>query len=399
MILVLLPTMLQASPQSADRAAAPSDLQFSFKLDPRLTRSDQMGDRWLSPKTYRGTVGQDTVEVKVVGIDAQGRPVRVDPEWVPSDSEMVMVSPNRGNAVSIVVKRAGESKVQLTAEGVSKELAIKAVYRDNALRVEITQPDIKPVPKTEDVAAISKAQESSAFKSQRERRSYALGVQVGDTMRRQGVDMDDDLYSQGVKDALSGGKMLMSNEEISSTLRDLREELKKEQIVSRTEKRQEFAERNRKEGQSFLTENKAKEGVVTLPSGLQYKIIKPGDGDKPRVNDTVVCNYRGTLLDGLEFDSSYKRGRPATVTVARVIRGWREALQLMPAGSKWQLFVPPELGYGKRGAGKLIGPNATLIFELELLAIKSRGTDAQALHNDIVSDVDRELGLRTGAKK
>jgi FKBP-type peptidyl-prolyl cis-trans isomerase FklB len=129
---------------------------------------------------------------------------------------------------------------------------------------------------------------------------------------------------------------------------------------------------NKQAGDAFLAANKSKEGVVTLPSGLQYKILKAGTGPKPTVSDSVVCNYRGTLLDGKEFDSSYKRGQPATFPVGRVIKGWTEALQLMPVGSKWQLFIPSDLAYGASGAGGDIGPNATLIFEVELISIQGK---------------------------
>ena len=131
-------------------------------------------------------------------------------------------------------------------------------------------------------------------------------------------------------------------------------------------------ELNKKEGVEFLAANKSKEGVVILPSGLQYKILTEGTGPKPTASDTVVCNYRGTLISGAEFDSSYKRGQPASFPVNGVIKGWTEALQLMPVGSKWQLFVPAELGYGDRGAGADIGPGATLIFEVELLSIQGK---------------------------
>ena len=129
-----------------------------------------------------------------------------------------------------------------------------------------------------------------------------------------------------------------------------------------------------KKGEEFLAENETKEGVVALPSGLQYKVLQGGTGPKPTATDSVVCNYRGTLLDDTEFDSSYKRGQPATFPVTGVIKGWTEALQLMPVGSKWQLFVPSELAYGERGAGGQIGPNATLIFEVELLSIQNKAT-------------------------
>jgi FKBP-type peptidyl-prolyl cis-trans isomerase FklB len=137
-------------------------------------------------------------------------------------------------------------------------------------------------------------------------------------------------------------------------------------------KMQQAAETNKKEGEAFLSANKTKPGVVALPSGLQYRVLKEGSGPKPTASDSVVCNYRGVLLDKTEFDSSYKRGQPATFQVGQVIKGWTEALQLMPVGSKWQLFIPSELAYGQRGAGNDIGPNATLIFEVELLSIAGK---------------------------
>ena len=130
------------------------------------------------------------------------------------------------------------------------------------------------------------------------------------------------------------------------------------------------AEANRQKGEAFLVENQKKEGVITLPSGLQYKVIEEGTGESPKPNDTVVTHYRGTLIDGKEFDSSYRRGEPASFPVNRVIAGWTEALQLMKVGAKWQLFIPPELAYGERGAGRAIGPNAALIFEIELVEIQ-----------------------------
>ena len=135
---------------------------------------------------------------------------------------------------------------------------------------------------------------------------------------------------------------------------------------------QQLGETNKKAGEEFLAANKTKDGVVTLPSGLQYKILTAGTGPKPTLSDSVVCNYKGTLLDNTEFDSSYKRGQPATFPVGGVIKGWTEALQLMPVGSKWQLFIPPDLAYGPRGSGPTIGPSSTLIFEVELISIKGK---------------------------
>ncbi len=174
--------------------------------------------------------------------------------------------------------------------------------------------------------------------------------------------------AEGLKDALRGGKTRLTEEEAKTVLTEVQNEVRKQQ----QEKMKEAADKNKTEGQAFLAANKDKEGVETLPSGLQYKIITEGTGPKPTASDTVVCNYRGTLIDGKEFDSSYKRGQPATFPVSGVIKGWTEALQLMPVGSKWQLFIPSDLAYGERGAGAEIGPNSTLIFEVELISIKDK---------------------------
>jgi FKBP-type peptidyl-prolyl cis-trans isomerase len=185
-------------------------------------------------------------------------------------------------------------------------------------------------------------------------------------MQRDSVDVDPKILLRGLQDALAGNKPLLSEDELKATLTTLQGEVRKRQM----EKAQAAAEANKKQGDDFLAANKAKPGVVTLPSGLQYKVIQQGTGPKPTATDSVVVNYRGTLLNDTEFDSSYKRGQPATFALGQVISGWTEALQLMPVGSKWQLFVPPDLAYGGRGQGPVIGPNATLIFEIELLSIQ-----------------------------
>ncbi len=190
--------------------------------------------------------------------------------------------------------------------------------------------------------------EDPAFKSPKERLSYAIGANIGGGVRKQSLAVDLDVLIQGIKDALAGGKMLMTGDQISATLLSAQEEMKKTQ-TPRIEKMKELAEKNRKEGEEFLAGNKTKEGVVTLESGLQYKILTAGDGQKPTADDTVVCHYRGSLLDGTEFDSSHKRNQPATFPLTRVIKGWTESLQLMPVGSKWQLFIPSDLAYGERG--------------------------------------------------
>jgi FKBP-type peptidyl-prolyl cis-trans isomerase FklB len=198
--------------------------------------------------------------------------------------------------------------------------------------------------------------------------SYALGLDIGSQLRKQGVDIDPAIFARAVADALSGAKPEMTPEESRAVLTAFQGELRKKQqaaIVAAGAK-------NKQEGEAFLASNKTKEGVVTLPSGLQYKIVKQGSGPKPTPDDTVECHYRGTLIDGTEFDSSYKRNQPTSFPVKGVIRGWTEALQLMPVGSKWELYVPSELAYGERGAGQAIAPNATLIFEVELISIKGK---------------------------
>lgn len=207
------------------------------------------------------------------------------------------------------------------------------------------------------------------LQTQKQKASYAIGLNIGKGLQKDSVDVDESALMRGVKDALSNSKPALSEEEIGAALAALRNglEAKHEEQV-RLE-----GQGNLKEGEAFLAANKAKEGVVALPSGLQYKILKEGTGPKPSAEDSVVCNYRGTLLNEKEFDSSYKRGEPASFPVNGVIPGWTEALQLMPVGSKWQLFVPPGLAYGARGAGPEIGPNATLIFEVELLSIQPKG--------------------------
>ena len=206
------------------------------------------------------------------------------------------------------------------------------------------------------------------LKTQKDKLSYALGMNLGTNLHKQTVEVDPALVLRGLKDALVAGKTLLTEDEARAALMQLQTEVRNKQ----QEKMKVTGELNKKESAEFLTTNKAKEGVVTLPSGLQYKILTAGTGPKPTATDTVVCNYRGTLISGAEFDSSYKRGQPASFPVNGVIKGWTEALQMMPVGSKWQLFVPSELAYGDRGAGADIGPGAALVFEVELLSIQAK---------------------------
>jgi FKBP-type peptidyl-prolyl cis-trans isomerase FklB len=220
-----------------------------------------------------------------------------------------------------------------------------------------------------------KSAAAPALTTRKQKFSYALGMNIGSglgaNLKKQSVEVDSTLVSQGLKDAMSGGKTRLTEDEAKAVLKEVQTEVQKQQ----QEKAQQAAAANKTEGEAFLAANKSKDGVVTLPSGLQYKILTAGTGPKPTASDSVKCNYKGTLIDGKEFDSSYKRGQPATFAVGQVIKGWTEALQLMPVGSKWQLFVPSSLAYGERGAGAEIGPGATLIFEVELLSIEEKKKD------------------------
>jgi FKBP-type peptidyl-prolyl cis-trans isomerase len=205
------------------------------------------------------------------------------------------------------------------------------------------------------------------LETEKDKQSYAIGLNVGKNLNRDAIDVDPKIVLQGLQDALANGKVLLTDDQIKTVMTDLQNQVRQKQ----EEKRLALAESNKKDGTAFLAANATKEGVVTLPSGLQYKVLVAGTGAKPAATDSVVCNYRGTLLDTTEFDSSYKRGQPATFPVGGVIKGWTEALQLMPVGSKWQLFIPADLAYGDRGQGP-IGPNATLIFEVELVSIQPK---------------------------
>ncbi len=211
------------------------------------------------------------------------------------------------------------------------------------------------------------AQGNATLKTQKEKNSYAIGVDIGNTLKRQAIDIDQNVFLQGVKDSMSGGKLILSDQEMRDTL----SALQKEMMAKQAERTKKLSETNKKEGDVFMAENKKKDGVITLPSGLQYKVVKEGTGNMPKLADTVTVNYKGNLLDGTEFDSSYKRGEPVTFPVNGVIPGWTEALQKMKVGSKWQLFVPSSLAYGERGAGNVIGPNAALIFDVELISISA----------------------------
>lgn len=201
----------------------------------------------------------------------------------------------------------------------------------------------------------------------KDKASYIIGVQLGTQMAQTKEDIDLAKVMAGLQEAYDGKELRIKREDMRNIMQEFQTEMQAKQETRFKEQ----AEKNIKEGESFLAENKKKEGVVTLASGLQYKVVSSGTGATPKASDTVVTHYRGSLIDGKVFDSSYDRGEPVTFPVGGVIPGWTEALQKMKVGDKWQLFVPANLAYGESGAGNTIGPNAVLIFDIELLEVKS----------------------------
>jgi len=213
------------------------------------------------------------------------------------------------------------------------------------------------------VATLASAEQDPVLKTQKDRQSYALGVEVAKNWKQQGVDFDPKIVIRGMRDALEANRLLLSDHDLKSALNGIASQLRQKKAQDRLTAMQD----NKKKGEAFLAENKTREGVVTLPSGLQYKVLKEGSGRKPTQTDAIECRYRGTLIDGTEFENSGEK--PGTFKVSEVIPGWREALKLMSVGSRWQLFIPPQLAYAQRGSGR-IGPNETIVFEMELVDIK-----------------------------
>jgi len=246
------------------------------------------------------------------------------------------------------------------------------------------------------------ADEKPALKDQKEKSSYSIGMNLGNTFKQSGVEIDPDMIATAIKDVLAGKKLLLTEQEAKDAMMAFQTEMRTKQ----TEKQKALAETNKKDGEKFLAENKAKEGVkthtVTLPSGtnaeLQYKIVAAGTGKKPTTNDMVSTHYRGTLIDGTEFDSSYKKGEPASFPVTQVIKGWTEALLMMPVGSKWQLFIPAELAYGERGRPG-IPPNSTLLFDIELLSIPDKAATNAAPKAAAPQPAKTAAPAKTGAAK
>ncbi len=206
------------------------------------------------------------------------------------------------------------------------------------------------------------ADETAKLATPQERLGYALGYQLAQGLKSRSVDLDAQALSRAIVDVLTGRTPALTRQEMQAVMTGYQQQL--------AARRELAAEKNRNEGEAFLAENRKKPGVVTLPSGVQYKVLRPGTGVTPTARDTVVANYRGTLIDGTQFDSSYDRGEPVTFPMHEVIQGWQEVLPLMKAGARWQVVVPADLAYGEHGAGGVIGPNQTLIFDIELLDVK-----------------------------
>ncbi len=222
------------------------------------------------------------------------------------------------------------------------------------------------------VGCQSKAEEKVKLENQTDKVSYSIGLDIGRSFKTQGIDINSAALTKGIKDGLAGGETMMTDGEIQACMEAFQAEMMAKMGGENSPNPDggSVADSNSTQGETFLAENKTKEGVVTLPSGLQYKVIRAGTGKTPKLTDTVVTHYRGKLINGKVFDASYDRGEPISFPVSGVIAGWTEALQIMQEGAKWELYIPSKLAYGPRGAGPDIGPNATLIFEIELISVK-----------------------------
>lgn len=249
------------------------------------------------------------------------------------------------------------------------------------------------------LAALAGAEETNKFKSEQEKISYAIGMSIGGNLRAQEVEADMEVLQRGIKDARAGGPTLLTDAEMRDTLNKFSQEMRTRFM----EKQRRLAETNKAQGETFLAANKTKSGVITLPNGLQYKVLAEGSGDSPKPEDIVEVHYRGSLIDGTEFDAS-KATQPFTTPANRVIRGWTEALTRMKPGAKWQLFIPPDLAYGERGSPPKIGPNSVLLFDVELLSFKPApppsappAPPAQPLTSDIIKVPSAEE-MKKGAK-
>jgi len=243
-------------------------------------------------------------------------------------------------------------------------------------------------------APLSNPEANAVLKNDTDKLSYSFGLNMGSNVKAQGIDVNSDAISRGIRDGLEGKTPLMNPEEI----REIQDHFRKELMAKREAKAAEAREKNKAEGEKFLAENAKKEGIKTLPGGLQYKVISEGTGPKPNPTDRVKVKYRGKLINGTEFDSSYKRGpEPATFGVNQVIKGWTEALTNMNVGSHWELYIPSDLAYGPNGSGRNIEPNSTLIFDVELVDIAKPEAPPQPITSDIIK-VPSKAELDAGAK-
>jgi len=250
-------------------------------------------------------------------------------------------------------------------------LSLNAVYAaDTATATPATAPATAAAAPASGAAPAAAA---STLTSDQDKVSYSIGVDLGRNLKQQDIAISDTVFMQGIHDGMNGEPKLMTKDQVIDTLKKLQK-----QIADRREANfKKSADDNKKKGDAFMADNKTKPGVITTTSGLQYKVIDDGKGPSPKPTDIVTVNYKGTLIDGTEFDSSYKRGVPATFPLNGVIPGWVEALQLMKAGSKWQVYIPSNLAYGEQGAGPEIGPNETLIFEVSLISFKPGTEDSK----------------------
>ncbi|MBA4697219.1 MAG: FKBP-type peptidyl-prolyl cis-trans isomerase [Legionella sp.] len=217
--------------------------------------------------------------------------------------------------------------------------------------------------------AASTNSKPTMLSNDKDKLSYSIGADLGVNFKKQGIDINPSVMAQGLQDGVAGGKLLLTEEQ----MKDVLSKFQKDLIAKRSAEFNQQAKENKAKGDAFLNENKGKPSVVTLPSGLQYKIVTAGNGAKPSKEDTVTVEYTGQLINGQVFDSTDKAGKPATFKVSQVIPGWTEALQLMPAGSTWEVYVPADLAYGPRNIGGSIGPNETLIFKIHLISVKKAG--------------------------
>jgi FKBP-type peptidyl-prolyl cis-trans isomerase len=257
----------------------------------------------------------------------------------------------------------------------TKRIIVAALLISSAVFAQDSKPSVSP---SENPAA------GSAFKNDKDKVSYSIGVDIGRTLQRLQLDLNQDALKQGISDILGNKPTALSDQELQQTLQAFQQQMMQKQQATIAKKQEEMkstAEKNKADGKKFLEENAKKPGVKTLPSGLQYKVVKEGTGEKPKDSDVVETNYRGTLIDGKEFDSSEKNGGPVSFPVNGVIKGWTEALKLMPVGSKWEIYVPSELAYGDEGAGEDIAPGSTLVFQVELLRIKKEGASKEGASN------------------